>query len=268
MNEEIINPEIIESMGISIPAWEEVQCIIGRIPTIEELSTLLAMWESNGKQQSFYGWLKGQKHVASKNEYLYDQTDEIHQTIKEPRVKDCLDIAHELYGKDNNTLHSEESIQFKNNGDLIYMVGKVASDFLESKYAQKHLHISTNHLVFESEDEDWEYSQMILQALLENQIIRNICDIRNGGLFEALLTATRSRKSIGFDILTCREVRLDAFLFGEKKGRNIVSLEESNDDTFLEKLDESGIDCCFLGRTTKGRIVVDGMDFGDRKEFH
>ena len=148
------------------------------------------------------------------------------------------------------------------------MVGKVASDFLESKYAQKHLHISTNHLVFDSEDEDWEYSQMILQALLENQIIKNICDIRNGGLFEALLTATRSRKSIGFDILTCREVRLDAFLFGEKKGRNIVSLEESNDDTFLEKLDEAGIDCCFLGRTTKGRIVVDGMDFGDRKEFH
>ncbi len=76
-----------------------------------------------------------------------------------------------------------------------------------------------------------------------------------------------AEKKIGFDILTCREVRLDAFLFGEKKGRHIVSLEESNDDTFLEKLDKAGIDCCFLGRTTKGRVVVDGMDFGDRNEF-
>ena len=48
-----------ETLGISREAYDEVLDIVGRIPTIEELSTLLAMWESNGRQQSLYGWLSG-----------------------------------------------------------------------------------------------------------------------------------------------------------------------------------------------------------------
>ena len=35
-NEELLTPEIVEAMGISQPAFEEVQCIIGRMPTVEE----------------------------------------------------------------------------------------------------------------------------------------------------------------------------------------------------------------------------------------
>ena len=74
-NEELVSPEMMEAMGISQPAYEEVMGIIGRMPTVQELSTLLAMWEANGKQQSLYGWLKGQHHVVEKHEYLYTGTD-------------------------------------------------------------------------------------------------------------------------------------------------------------------------------------------------
>lgn len=267
MNEEIINPEIIESMGISIPAWEEVQCIIGRMPTIEELSTLLAMWESNGKQQSFYGWLKGQPHATNKNEYIYEEKDEIHKQVKEPKVKECIQIAKELFKNKKSFLNATEKTSFKDHGNLIYMVGKVASEFLDSQYAKEHLHIATNHIVLTDETEDESYLNMILEVLFENKITKSICTIEEGGLFGALLAASKTPKSIGFDILTCKEVRLDAFLFGEKKGRQIVSVSETEDDMFLAKLDEAGIDCCFLGRTTKGRIVIDGMDFGDRREY-
>ncbi len=60
MSEQTIDFEQVEAMGISRQAFDEVLDIIGRQPTIDELSTLLAMWEANGKQQSLYGWLRGQ----------------------------------------------------------------------------------------------------------------------------------------------------------------------------------------------------------------
>ena len=78
-NEELLSPEIVEAMGISQPAFEEVQCIVGRMPTVQELSTLLAMWEANGRQQSLYGWLKGQHHLVEKHEYLYSGNDTTHK---------------------------------------------------------------------------------------------------------------------------------------------------------------------------------------------
>ena len=82
-------------MGISRQAFDEVLDIIGRQPTIDELSTLLAMWESNGKQQSLYGWLRGQHHVVERNDYLYEgQAD--HKAIREPKVRECVQLASEL----------------------------------------------------------------------------------------------------------------------------------------------------------------------------
>ena len=82
IQEELLTPEIVEAMGISQPAFEEVQCIVGRMPTVQELSTLLAMWEANGKQQSLYGWLKGQHHIVERHEYLYSGTDSALKDIR------------------------------------------------------------------------------------------------------------------------------------------------------------------------------------------
>ena len=62
-NEELVSPEMMEAMGISQPAYEEVMGIIGRMPTVQELSTLLAMWEANGKQQSLYDVFSCGKHI-------------------------------------------------------------------------------------------------------------------------------------------------------------------------------------------------------------
>src|SRR5574344_401277 len=95
--QEEISQEVIEAMGISQVAFEEIQCIVGRMPTIEELSTLMAMWNSNGRQQGLLTWLKGQPHSVEKNEYLYTNTDIEHKDIKEPRIKECLDIARSLF---------------------------------------------------------------------------------------------------------------------------------------------------------------------------
>ena len=266
MEEELLTPEIVEAMGISQPAFEEVQCIVGRMPTVQELSTLLAMWEANGKQQSLYGWLKGQHHLVEKHEYLYSGDDDRHKDIREPRVKDCIALAHEVVAGVPSVptpMNGKGSIA---RGENLYMVGNVSTEFLDSEYARRCLHIVSEPMKMTTVEEDVEYLELILESLLEGGVIKSARAVGTGGLF-ASLVACCNEGSVGFDILTCREIRLDAFLFGEERGRYVVSLSESEDDLFLLKMEEARVNCCFLGHATKGRVLVDDMDYGDVKGY-
>lgn len=254
MTEQQIDYEQAEALGISHEAYDEVLDIIGRIPTMEELSTLLAMWESNGRQQSLYGWLRGQRHTVERNEYLYSGNAD-HKAIKEPKVKECVEIAHSLCK--NLTLTTSHFTL--NTGTLLYMVGNVSTEFADSEYARQCLHLVGEPMATGGHDEDCQYIEMILSALHDGGLTIASSAIVDGGLF---CSALRLTAPLGYDILTPREVRLDAFLFGEERGRYLVAVAEASDDTFLLKLTEARLNCCFLGRTTKNRIMVDGYDFG------
>ena len=273
MNEPAVDYEQAESLGISREAYDEVLDIVGRIPTIDELSTLLAMWESNGRQQSLYGWLRGQKHSIERDEYLYSGTAD-HRSIREPRVKDCLAIARDLCKSfPLSTIHFPLAT-----GYLLYMVGNVSTEFADSEYARRCLHLVDQPMGAGGHEEDCQYIEMILGALSDAGMLTPGGAVGHGGLFCSLLrflSPTQTIKqshnqAIGFDILTPREVRLDAFLFGEEEGRYLVAVDEGHDDQFLLKMDDARLNCCFLGRTTKGRILVDGYDFGpvDRYLHH
>lgn len=254
MSEPGIDFEQVEALGITREAYDEILDIVGRIPTMEELSTLLAMWESNGRQQSLYGWLRGQKHTVERDEYLYAGSAD-HRAIREPKVKECLDIAKELCTGSSLVIHHSSLTT----GLLLYMVGNVSSEFADSEYARRCLHLVGEPMAAGGRDEDCQYIELILGALHDADICREPLRVAEGGLFCSLLRYTAP---LGYDILPPREVRLDAFLFGEEAGRYLVAVGEEHDDEFLLKLDDARLNCCFLGRTTKNRVVVDGFDFG------
>lgn len=259
MSELPVDFEQVEALGISREAYDEILDIVGRIPTMEELSTLLAMWESNGRQQSLYGWLRGQRHTVERDEYLYSGSAE-HRSIREPRVKDCLAIAKDLCKTFQlSTFNSQLTT-----GLLLYMVGNVSSEFADSEYARRHLHLVDGAMATGGHEEDCQYIEMILAALQDNDLLLGSLPVAEGGLFCSLLRFTAP---LGYDILTPREVRLDAFLFGEESRRYLVAVDENHDDQFLLKLDEARLNCCFLGRTTKNRLLVDGYDFGPVGEY-
>lgn len=263
---EIVSEEVLQVMGISEAVLEEVVCIVGRRPKIDELGTLLAMWEANGRQQSLLGWLRGQRHTTERHDYLYAGGDALHKEIREPRVRECVDLAHRLM--ETISLPAGEHYQVQQ-GSLLYMVGDVSSVFLGSDYAVSCLHLSDTPMDFADDSERREYTDMILSALRDNAIVTDWRTIGEGGLFAALTAFCGGADGhrYGFDVLTCREVRLDAFLFGEEPGRYVLALAEENDNLFVEKFNEAGLNCCFLGRATKGRVLIDGMDFGDISEF-
>ena len=259
MPEQPIDFEQVEALGITREAYDEVLDIVGRIPTMEELSTLLAMWESNGRQQSLYGWLRGQRHTVERDEYLYSGTAD-HRSIREPRIKECLTIAQELC----STFHLSPLTFHLTTGLLLYMVGNVSTEFADSEYARRCLHLVEGAMATGGHEEDCAYIEMILTALQDNDLLLGSLPVAEGGLFCSLLRFTAP---LGYDILTPREVRLDAFLFGEETGHYLLALPEEQDDTFLLKMDEARLNCCFLGRTTKNRILVDGFDFGPTTSY-
>ncbi len=258
MTEQAIDYEQAEALGISHEAYDQVLDIVGHIPTIEELSTLLAMWQSccSTEGQSLYGWLRGQKKTVERNDYLYNG-DADHRSIKEPRIKECLEIAKTLCSNDNGMVDKETGKPAMT-GLLLYMVGNVSSEFASGEYA-RYLHLNDEAMATAGREEDCEYIEMILNALQSAELCMGSCAIGSGGLYCSLLRWTAP---LGYDILAPREVRLDAFLFGEEPGRYLAVTDEQHDDAFLLKLDEARLNCCFLGRTTKNRVVVDGFDFG------
>ena len=260
---EPVSEEILQAMGVSRPAWEEIQAIVGHLPTADELSTLLAMWQTQGRRQGLLSWLRGQPHSLELHDYLTSEHEPQSDNVREPRVKDCIDIAHRLSQQNGIPMPAEP---FRSSGDALYMVGDVSLYFGNSDYSRQVLHLADNPLPLEDETECATYISMILDSLRRNDSLFSVQRVARGGLWATLLAGARPR-GLGFDILTCREVRLDAFLFGEQGVRYVVSMDEPREDFFLLKLSEARLNCCFLGRTTKGRILVDGTDFGPVADF-
>ena len=176
MTEQKIDYEQAEALGISHEAYDEVLDIVGRIPTIEELSTLLAMWESNGKQQSLYGWLRGQRHTVERDEYLYSGKAD-HKSIREPKVKECVEIGHSLC---KGLTFGTESPAFST-GTLLYMVGNVSTEFADSEYSRRCLHLVEEPMATGGHDEDCQYIEIILAALQNSGLTTAGTSIGKGG---------------------------------------------------------------------------------------
>ena len=253
---------ILAELGISREVYQELMVIIGKVPTVDEVSTLLAMWQSQGQKQGLLSWLRGQPHSMELHDYLTDNQEPESQSVREPRVKECIAIARQLFQPSPTSVSpNPNAMDLRSSGNLIYMVGDVSLYFTGSEYGRRYLHLVDNPVAMDSDDETAAYMQLILDSLAANYALFAHHRIGEGGLFGALLEVTATYGN-GFEILTCREVRLDSFLFGERGVRYVVFLDEPREDFFIQKLGEARVNCCFLGRVTKNRIVVDDMDFG------
>ena len=157
------------------------------------------------------------------------------------------------------------SLAFKGKSDLIYLLGKCENDISSSEY------LASFHGVKESPapnfdlDAEYELQQTIIK-LIRAGVVESAHDIADGGLFITLLESAMY-KNLGFDITSCCEVRVDAFLFGEAPSRVVVSVCETTEGKFLDFLKNSHTPYMLLGHVTKGDIRIDDTSFGDIAEY-
>ncbi|MFN6015005.1 MAG: phosphoribosylformylglycinamidine synthase subunit PurL, partial [Flavobacteriales bacterium] len=152
------------------------------------------------------------------------------------------------------------TLDFKQKGDLIFVIGECTNDIASSEYLASYHGIKASPAP--NFDLEKEYAmQHMVKGLIQNELVNAVHDVSDGGLFVSLVEMSMPRE-LGFDIETDSEVREDAYLFGEGQGRVVVSVSEDQEEEFIEFMLDSGVSYTLLGHVTKGKLMVDGEHYG------
>lgn len=152
------------------------------------------------------------------------------------------------------------TLDFKQKGDLIFIIGQSYNDISSSEYLASYHGIKASPAPYFDLDVEFE-TQQVIRALIEGKLVNAVHDVSDGGLFVTLVEMSIPN-DLGFDIVTDSEVREDAFLFGEGQGRVVVTVSEEEEDAFIESMMESGISYTLLGHVTKGKMMIDDEHYG------
>jgi phosphoribosylformylglycinamidine synthase len=152
------------------------------------------------------------------------------------------------------------SLDFKYKGDLIFIIGKNVEDIGSSEYLYSYHGVKKSPAPYFDIEEEYKMQQSI-KDLIQNGLINAAHDCADGGLFISLAEMAMPN-DLGFDIVTDAEIREDAFLYGEAAGRVIVTVNEDNEDAFIEFMMKQDVKYTLLGHVTQGKMVVDDEHFG------
>lgn len=155
-------------------------------------------------------------------------------------------------------INNKMTLDFKEEGDIIYLLGVTNNDINCSEYLHKIYDVEFSPAPYFDLNEEYELHKKILE-LIQKKLILSAHDIIEGGLFVTLCESGFHRE-LGFSILTKDGLRKDAFLFGEAQGRIVVSVD-------LDKINEfekivADLPCEKIGVVTSGEMVVDGEFWG------
>jgi phosphoribosylformylglycinamidine synthase II len=160
-------------------------------------------------------------------------------------------------------LKKKMSLGFKNEGDLLYLVGTSRNDINCSEYL--HQVVGTQYSPAPHFDLEEEYAlQQTVAGLIQKGLIVSAHDLSEGGLFVALCEGGFVQ-DLGFAISSNKDLRADAFLFGEAQSRVLVSVRPEGASAFEAHL--SGAAFEKLGAVTKSGIQVDGQFWGSISDW-
>jgi len=158
------------------------------------------------------------------------------------------------------------TLDFKNTGDHIFLIGEPKNDINSSQYLSKICNVEFSPAPEFNLDNEFDLQQLI-SRLIKKQIVQSVHDVSEGGLFITLIESCFNR-SKGFEVnATDNKFRKDAFWFGESQSRVVVSVLEEQLENFLKFVSDFTIPHSFLGNVTGGSIKIDGEDWGNSDDW-
>lgn len=137
------------------------------------------------------------------------------------------------------------SMSFDAKGDTIYLVG-TADD--ENDF-------QINNRTFD----------VILKAI-EKDLVTSAHYISSNGLFISLLECCAPNE-LGFDITSDAEVEDKEFLFGRSRYLAVISVNDAQENDFVDFLFNEEIPVTLLGHVTKGELRMDDLSFGYIEDY-
>jgi len=149
---------------------------------------------------------------------------------------------------------------FKQPGDLIYLIGESVNDIASSQYLASWHKITACPAPYFDIDKEYAIQQTI-KELIKHRVLESAHDVADGGLYTCLLESAMPN-GLGFDISTDDTIRKDAFLFGEAQGRVVVTVAPEEQERFIEFMATSETEFSLLGTVNNGFLNVDEELFG------
>ena len=147
------------------------------------------------------------------------------------------------------------TLSFKNEGDLLYLVGKNVNDIACSEYLYSYHQQKKSPAPYFNLEEEHRLQQAI-QGVISQRLANAVHDISDGGLFITLAESAMAG-DLGFDIRSSAGMRKDAFLFGEAQSRAIVSIPSDRQEAVEAYWESVNVPYELIGRVTAGGFSVD-----------
>ena len=157
----------------------------------------------------------------------------------------------------------QTTLNFKNEGDVIYLLGEIKNDISSSEYVYSFHKLKNTPAPYFNLDAEHKL-QTVISSLISSKLIQSAHDVSDGGLFMNLLESGMVN-NLGFEITCDSSIRKDAFLFGEAQSRAVITVSNTSDvEAELKKLT---IPFIKLGVVKGNAIVIDGTNYGLISDF-
>lgn len=159
-----------------------------------------------------------------------------------------------MLGLMENPAH-QTTLNFKNEGDLIYLVGPSENDISSSEYLYSYRGIKASPAPGFDFDTEWRVQEGI-KTLIRYGWLQSAHDVSDGGLFVTLAESAMAGNK-GFQIDLDTRTRIDAFLFGESQSRVVISIAPDQRQHVESYLEDSILPFQFLGSVTTSEFLID-----------
>lgn len=164
----------------------------------------------------------------------------------------------------NNKPHM--TMDFKNVGDVILVIGNTKNDIASSHYLAHYRKVLYSPAPYFNLNEEHLVHKTVLDLINTNNI-ESAHDISEGGLLINLIESAMIR-NLSFNISHGRtKLRNDAYLFGESQGRIVVTVKEDKSEEIISYLKNIKVKFLKLGVVTNENIKVNDVDFGNIAEY-
>lgn len=150
------------------------------------------------------------------------------------------------------------TLGFKNEGDVIIMLGESKDDISSSQYLVNYHNIVNSPCPYFDLDAEAALQDNLLN-LIKKGVVKSAHDCSEGGLYIALLESGIA-SNLGFSVVKDESnLRSDSFWFGEAQSRVIISVNKDEVERVKSMIT---IPHTVLGEVTSGEISVDQSNWG------
>ncbi len=153
------------------------------------------------------------------------------------------------------------TLDFKNEGDVIVLLGEQRNDIGSSEYLNKLKGVTHSQAPYFDLDEEYNLQQLVAELIKEGKL-QSAHDISEGGLIVTLLESAFF-KNKGFEVSSNGSgLRKDAYWVGEAQSRVVVSANASNVASIQAAAEKHGIKSTIIGKVTSSDVIVEGENWG------